>query len=129
MKRTWKPTTAGILSIIAGSLTIFEIIMAGATTRYEGLTIWYWWWGNMAPLMLIGVVAILGGIFALYRRIWGLPLAGTICSVVFSLFVTIKSYLTSVGIIFGIIAVISILALIFLLRAKNEFALDKDSNR
>ena len=129
MKRTWKPTTAGILSIIAGSLTIFEIIMAGATTRYEGLTIWYWWWRNMAPLMLIGVVAILGGIFALYRRIWGLSLAGTICSVVFSLFVTIKSYLTSVGIIFGIIAVISILALIFLLRAKNEFALDKDSNR
>jgi len=129
MKRTWKPTTAGILSIIAGSLTIFEIIMAGATTRYEGLTIWYWWGRNMAPLMLIGVVAILGGVFALYRRIWGLSLAGTICSVVFSLFVTIKSYLTSVGIIFGIIAVISILALIFLLRAKNEFALDKDSNR
>ena len=129
MKRTWKPTTAGILSIIAGSLTIFEIIMAGATTRYEGLTIWYWWWRNMAPLMLIGVVAILGGIFALYRRIWGLPLAGTICSIVFSLFVTSKSYLTSVGIIFAIIAVISILALIFLLRAKNEFALDKDSNR
>jgi len=129
MKRTWKPTTAGILSIIAGSLTIFEIIMAGATTRYEGLTIWYWWGRNMAPLMLIGVVAILGGVFALYRRIWGLSLAGTICSVVFSLFVTSKSYLTSVGIIFGIIAVISILALIFLLRAKNEFALDKDSNR
>jgi len=129
MGRTWKPTTAGILSIIAGSLTIFEIIMAGATTKYEGLTIWYWWWRNMAPLMLIGVVAILGGIFALYRRIWGLSLAGIICSVVFSLFVTIQSYLTSIGIIFGIIAVISILALIFLLRAKNEFALDKDSNR
>ena len=129
MKRTWKPTTAGILSIIAGSLTVFEIIMAGATTRYEGLTIWYWWWRNMAPLMLIGVVAILGGIFALYRRIWGLSLAGTLCSIVFSLFVTSKSYLTSVGIIFGIIAVISILALIFLLRAKNEFALDKNSNR
>ena len=76
----------------------------------------------MAPLMLIGIVAIVGGVFALYRRIWGLALAGTICAVVFSLVVTIKSYLTSFGIIFGIIAVIGILALILLVRAKSEFA-------
>lgn len=46
--------------------------MAGATTRYEGLTIWYWWWRNMAPLMLIGIVAIVGGVFALNRILWGL---------------------------------------------------------
>jgi len=121
MQRTWKPTAGGILSITAGAFTILEIIMAGATFRVEGLTTWPWWWRNMAPLMLIGIIAIVGGIFALQRRIWGLALAGTICTTVFALVVAIKSDLASLGIIFGIIAVISILALVFLIRAKSEF--------
>lgn len=75
----------------------------------------------MAPLMLIGVVAIVAGIFALQRRIWLLALAGTICVTVFSLVVAIKSDLTSFGIIFGIIAVIGVLGLIFTARGKTEF--------
>lgn len=122
MKRTWTPTAGGILSIIAGAFLIFEIIMAGASFRVEGLSIWPLWWVNMAPLTLIGIIAIVGGIFALQRRIWGLALAGTICATAFSLFVAIKTDFASIGFRFIIIDAIGVLALIFIARAKNEFA-------
>ena len=51
------------------------------------------WLGSMAipniifgaiaiPLIIIGIVAIVGGIYSLRRRIWGLALAGSICSLI-----------------------------------------------
>ena len=76
----------------------------------------------MAPLMLIGIFAIVGGVFALYRRIWGLALAGMICLVAFSLVVIVRTDLTSIGIIFGIIAATGILAMILIAKSKGEFA-------
>ena len=32
------------------------------------------------PSLVLGIIAILGGIYALRRRIWGLALAGSICA-------------------------------------------------
>ena len=121
MKRLWTTTAGGILSIIAGAFLIFEIIIAGASFRVEGLSIWAGWWVNMAPLMLFGIIAIVGGICALQKRVWGLALAGTICATAFSLFVAIQTDFTSIGFRFVIIAAISVLALIFISRAKSEF--------
>jgi len=80
MEKTWKPTTAGILTIIAGIVGIgigaFVTVMGGTIGALAGL-------GGIltalsaAPIGL-GIVAIIGGIFALRRRIWGLALAGAI---------------------------------------------------
>lgn len=80
--KTWKPTAAGVLAIVAGALTVLTalalslLMPIAATSRY-----------TMAPVAAFGilwlaggVVAIIGGIFALQRRHWGLALAGAICA-------------------------------------------------
>ena len=55
------------------------------------------------PLIVIGVVAIVGGVYALRRRIWGLALAGSICALM------------------GPWAILGILAIIFVALGKSEF--------
>jgi len=42
------------------------------------------WFGAIigAPLIIWGIVPIVGGIYALRRRRWGLALAGSICSLI-----------------------------------------------
>ena len=87
MERTWKPTVAGILAIIAGLLELLAGMallvglgllgsMAGMIPGFPG--------GLLAlfavPVMILGIVAIAGGIYSLRRKIWGLALAGCICS-------------------------------------------------
>ena len=99
---TWKPVTAGILSIIAGvvafliGLRVFRIHeFIGRAARWE-------LWGVMA--IILGAVAITGGIFALRRRIWGMALAGAICAL-------FPPH----------VAVLGILAIIFVALSKGEF--------
>ena len=90
MQRTWKPTTAGILSIIAGAISL---IMGLSVTLFSVATIDHgfgmWWptmgipriWGLFGlPLILTGILAIVGGSFAIKRRMWGLALAGAIAA-------------------------------------------------
>ena len=121
MERTWKPTTAGILTIIAGGLGIgagalitlaaiplgLSSAMAGAIKELSIVS------GLLAGLAgvigiigagLIGVgaVAIVGGIYALRRRLWGFALAGTILATICS---------TPLG----------VLAIIFISLGKREF--------
>jgi len=112
MERTWKPTTAGILSIVAGAFNLIAgiaIACVGAAcldpwTGYMGKTC-LWFGAIGAPLIVIGIVAIVGGVFALRRRIWGLALAGAICA----LFPPP-------------VVVLGILSIIFLALSKEEFA-------
>jgi len=86
MKKTWKPTTAGILGIIAGGLSVItgcgmymSAIVANFLTTvppliYSILTY------PVIPLILLGILAIAGGICALLRKTWGLALAGSIAA-------------------------------------------------
>ena len=115
MERTWKPTTAGILSIIAGALSLtgaggIGVILMG----YEAISMWpeTWRLGPFevalgaaigAPLIILGIIPIIGGIFSLKRRLWGLALAGAICA------------------LFPLTFIFGILAIIFLVMGKNEF--------
>ncbi|MCK4387290.1 MAG: hypothetical protein KAW00_00830 [Dehalococcoidia bacterium] len=111
MEKTWKPTTAGILSIVAGAI---ELLIGIGLTVALGLAASLY--GAIpglpsgilpvfgVPLIIIGIVAIVGGIYALRRKIWGLTLAGSICA------------LFCPGFILGI------LAIIFVIMGKNEFA-------
>jgi hypothetical protein len=90
MEKTWKPTTAGILSIIAGALGLIGgiiVLVLGGTIAGVGLSAavprWIMIFGAIAiPIIILGIVAIVGGIYALKRRIWGLALAGSICSLI-----------------------------------------------
>lgn len=80
MERTWKPTTAGILTIIAGAFhVIVGIVIAamGGFTFLFGFTVVF-----AAPFLVFGIIAIIGGIYAFRREAWGLALAGAICAFV-----------------------------------------------
>ena len=87
MERTWKPTTAGILGIIAGAIgVLFGLILAvaggilgsilGVFIPFIGGAVA----GAFAIPLILGIVAIIGGVYALKRRTWGLALAGSICA-------------------------------------------------
>lgn len=127
--KTWMPTAAGILSIIAGSFNIlFGILVTcvgGLTTSIPG-HMWeeYWhyswdypwseaFWGMWAMwflwvigvlLIVIGIIAIIGGVFALRRRVWGMALAGAI-----------------LALFPPPISILGILSIIFLAISRNEF--------
>ena len=121
VKKTWKPTVAGILMIIVGAFSIigafFAIVISiviSAGSSWAGLN------GNdfgtvdpstvAAVVLVIGIIAIIfaileiiSGIFSINRKIWGLALAGAIVTA-----------LTS--------TVMGVLAIIFLAMGKNEFS-------
>jgi hypothetical protein len=72
------PRAAGILCIIAGMIGLIPgVAIAVAFGLWSpiggiGLII-------SAPLILFGILPIVGGIYSLRRRRWGLALAGSIC--------------------------------------------------
>ncbi len=105
MERTWKPTTAGILSIVAGAIGLIIGIVVAALGETIGMMAGFWGWGAIgAPMIALGIVAIVGGIFALQRRVWGMALAGAICALIWPM------------------TILGILAIIFVAMSKKEFA-------
>ncbi len=93
MEKTWMPTVAGILDIVAGALSFFGVTLAffgilvlGAARDIDPSM------GIPETLILTTVVifaifaiiadilAIIGGIYALQRKKWGLALTGSIAA-------------------------------------------------
>jgi len=82
MQKSWKPTAAGVLAIIGGALNILVALAislfmpVAAPFRFALVSV-----GTIGILWLAaGILAIVGGVFALQRRRWGLSLAGAICA-------------------------------------------------
>jgi hypothetical protein len=104
MERTWKPTTAGILAIIAGALQIILGTLGTAGISFvSGIFGIGWLSVIFSPLIVFGIIAIIGGAFALKRNVWGLALAGSICALVGPWFI------------------LGLLAVIFVSLGKGEF--------
>jgi hypothetical protein len=104
MERTWKPTTAGILSIIAGSIAVIVGIVVGILGSLIGGFFGLPWPGLFGiPSLIFGILAIVGGIYALRRQVWGLALTGSICALI------------------GPWAILGLLAIIFVSLGKGEF--------
>jgi uncharacterized membrane protein HdeD (DUF308 family) len=95
MEETWKSTIGGILSIIGGVIAFFASMgLFIASTAINYTENWVGNWGlnglpiNITsillaiaiPLCICGIIAIIGGIFALQRKCWGLALAGSIAA-------------------------------------------------
>jgi hypothetical protein len=90
MKKTWKPTVAGVLCISESCLKfvgVFALIIAIVAVRSEhrvyvdevnpvGILV-----AIAVPLAALAVLAMVGGILALQRKSWGLALAGSIAAV------------------------------------------------
>jgi len=95
MQKTWMATTAGILDIVAGSLRLivvllvalvlaaFAVFSRGDMTCFQQLPI-----AITASVvttlaifsLIISILSIVGGIYALQRKKWGMALAGSIAA-------------------------------------------------
>jgi hypothetical protein len=83
MEKTWKPTVGGILAIIAGAVQVILGTLGATGVCLLGGIFGIGWLGALlTPLIVLGIIAIVGGVCALTRRIWGLALAGSICALV-----------------------------------------------
>jgi hypothetical protein len=92
--KTWRTRAAGILAIVAGSVGVTEWVWVAV------LEVLKWGWSAVGDFLGLGailpavaavaltirIVAIVGGIFALKRKRWGLALAGSICAIFSSVF-------------------------------------------
>ena len=108
VKKTWLPTVAGILDIVAGGLSlsvlllfvigpmIFMPLKAGVFPFNLCLLL------MVIPGIAIEALAIVGGVFAIQRRKWGWALAGSIAAAI-------------------IPAPLGITAIVFIVLSKNEF--------
>lgn len=95
--RTPMPTIGGVLSIISGALGFITIALLltfvsifGTSIARDVLSSLGFWQAGLPltiigiiaiPLLCVNIVAIVGGIYAVQRRGWGVALAGAICSV------------------------------------------------
>ncbi|MFC1956920.1 hypothetical protein ACFLVY_01310 [Chloroflexota bacterium] len=121
MLNTWKPTAAGIITIISGcyGISLGVALRQGPSVLNQFLS--YIWisgvpfdtGGDTASelaaygilYIVFGAVALTGGIFALKRKVWGLALAGAILTL----------WMIPVGTVLGI------LSIVFLFKSKGEF--------
>ena len=109
MNKTWKSLTAGVLSIAGGGIAVILGCGLLISLRVAGFLTIVPRWLEAAltipsyPLIILGLFAILGGIFALVRKAWGLALAGSIAALVVS-------------------PVLGLAAIIFIIIARKEFS-------
>jgi hypothetical protein len=86
MKKTWMPTVAGILDIVAGGLSLSVLFLFAVGPMIimplnEGTFSLNWSLFLMViPGLAIEALAIVGGVFAIQRRKWRWALAGSIAA-------------------------------------------------
>ena len=92
MDKSWMPTVAGIVCILTGCLALFAFVMTAAfglfffdaahmdIEEFPVTFIVFAFGVGAACSLLLGALAIFGGISALGRRRWGWALAAAIAS-------------------------------------------------
>ena len=120
MEKTWKPVTGGILSIICGAAKIIlGIVFLIVAIDREVLDMANFEYDPMLPIVIIiyvvfmaaaGIAAIIGGTYALRRKVWAMALAGAILSSI--------SYTGLLG----------IPALVFIALSRKEFNIPANHN-
>lgn len=92
MKKTWMPMTAGILDIICGVFALIGgLVLVIVGTVGSGVLMYIGadipplvaaalFSAIAVPLIIVGILAIVGGVYALQRKKWGLALAGSIAA-------------------------------------------------
>ena len=107
---SWMSLVAGILDLVIGIPALFAGIVVATAPQWiaeapelaeelEGIPPEFFT-GMGVVMCLLAVVAIVGGIFAIRKRRWGLALAGSICAI----FAGVPLYLA--GLFLGIPAVV-----------------------
>lgn len=114
VQKTAKPIAGGILVAIAGILALYQgasiAFLGGGIAAIPGLgglgleTILY---VCGAIFIIFGLIALLGGIMALQRKMWGLALVGSILG------------LLGLGLLIG--SILALIGLILIAISKSEF--------
>ena len=73
-------TAGGILSIVAGIFQIFRGLSIAVNLDYWLVTEQNWLVIIVGCFGVLGVVAVVGGIYAIRRKKFGLSLAGAVCA-------------------------------------------------
>ncbi len=78
--KTWRPTTGGLLEVISGYVNILQgiFMLVGSSiiaplASFVGVGT-----GFGILLIVLGIVSVIGGSYAIRRRSWGMALAGAI---------------------------------------------------
>ena len=89
MKKTWKSQVGGILAIVGGVIALLGCMGLLIAITVLG-TIWQWGlmpvnvigilWIILVPMFICGVLAIVGGVFAVQRKNYGMALTGAIAA-------------------------------------------------
>ena len=82
MLRAWKSKAAGVMSIIAGMIGIGGgaiVSLMGDFVSESGGIFGFEPFG--VPTIILGIVAVVGGIFALRRRVWWMAVIGAIFAI------------------------------------------------
>jgi len=108
--KTWKPTTAGILTVIGGAFLLAWGLGHVIRAELVAGTLTHWQFGPV--FIVLGLITIVGGIFAVRRRVWGLALAGAICAVF-----PFHPYGSLIW-----TPILGILAIVFVALSRNEFS-------
>lgn len=110
MITTWKPVLAGILGITAGSIRFLTMIIVAIIGGSGGGILNVIWpdapeiifiifniIGLLAiPLLLLSVVAIIGGIYALLRKTWIIAITGASCAILLFWFLGIPALVLTI---------------------------------
>jgi hypothetical protein len=87
--KSWMPMAAGILEIICGAWAIlfsFALVLFASLFKTLAIPDMPAFLGPLIgimsiPFALVGILAIVGGVFSIRKKIWGLALAGAIVSI------------------------------------------------
>ena len=84
MEHNWRTVTAGVLDIISGVgmlFVCFWLVLAGGITSVVG-NVPQWVPGFLfdlaVPFALLAILAVIGGIFCIKKKGWGMALTGAI---------------------------------------------------
>lgn len=120
----WMPTAGGVLNIVTGVLNligglalgilaaVFRSLQDNPTFQVDDpdvlpvLIAVFWIVGVV--LLILGIISIIGGVFAIQRKKWGWALAGSICSILCS-------------------TILGVLSLVFVIMGKKEFSRQGDN--
>jgi hypothetical protein len=106
---SWMPNTAGILNIIAGAFSLIALLFLGIGIMYFSFAeisntsmhigaseLMIIFWVIAIPKILISILAIVGGVYALKKKLWGLALAGSIAAVLSSFALGVASIIFTI---------------------------------
>ena len=134
-EKTWKPVVAGILNIATGLLSVsgvslsvyFAISVATGRSRVERIlreasralpAIFVF---VSVVLLIVAVLLVTGGVFAIRRKNWSIAAMGSVAAVVFAILAGIPLLNYSVPAV-ALLAAIGLASVILTMRSKHEFS-------